>query len=67
MKHLRRLLAACVLACALTLSASAGQIECGRTSEQPASDEVSTSGDAACGEISCGVTQTVVTIIVSLL
>jgi hypothetical protein len=67
MKDLRRILAACVLACALTVSASAGEIDCGRTSGQPASDEVSTSASLACGDISCGVTQTVVTIIVSLL
>lgn len=35
MKHLRRFLAACALACAVTVSAYADQIECGRMSEQP--------------------------------
>ena len=65
--RIRRLLAAFVLAFVLTVSASADDIDCGKTSEQSASDEVSTSASAACGEISCGVTQAVITIMLSLL
>ena len=57
---MKRLLAAFVLVCALTMSAYAGDIYCGRTS-QP--EEVST----VAGDIDCGVTQTVVTIILSML
>ena len=53
MTHWRRLLAACALACAVTISVSAGEISCGRTSEV---DEVSASASAVCGDISCGVT-----------
>jgi hypothetical protein len=50
MKHLRRLLAVFVLACALTLSAYAGDIDCGRTSMPPASDKVSTFASTARGD-----------------
>lgn len=64
MKHWRRLLGAGALACAVTLSVSAGEISCGRSSEV---DEVSESGSAVCGDISCGVRQAVVPIILSLL
>ncbi|HEY0545684.1 MAG TPA: hypothetical protein VGC91_09935 [Pyrinomonadaceae bacterium] len=58
---MKRLLAAFVLACALTVSAYAGDIYCGRTTEL---EDVGTS---LTGEISCGVTQTVATLIMSLL
>jgi hypothetical protein len=57
---MKRLLAAFALTCALTMSAYAGDIYCGRTSQL---EEVG----ASTGDIDCGVTQTVVTLMLSLL
>lgn len=64
MRHLNRLLAAFVLACALSVSTFAGEISCGRTSEPPDSDETSAT---VCGDIYCGVAQAAATVIQSLL
>lgn len=66
MKHLNRFLAAFVLMCALTVSASAGDIHCGRTSEPPVNTGEATASEL-CGEISCGVTRAAFTLILSLL
>jgi hypothetical protein len=61
---MRRLLGAFALCCALTMSAYAGDISCGRTSEPV---EVRTSASEASGEISCGVLQAAITFILSVL
>lgn len=61
MKNLRRMCAIATLSCIFAVSALAGDMHAGRASEP---EEVSTS---LSGDISCGVTQTVLTLVLSLL
>jgi hypothetical protein len=61
MKNLRRMCAVAMLSCIFAVSALAGDMHAGRTNGP---DEVSMS---LSGEISCGVTQTVITFLLSLL
>lgn len=60
MKTLRRMCAIAMLSCIFAVSAHAGDMDAGRTSEP---EGVSTS---LIGDISCGVTQTVITLVLSL-
>jgi lipoate-protein ligase B len=65
MKHLGRFCAGIILALSLTLSAYAGHIPCGIT-EEPQTSEA-TSEATATGDISCGLTDDLANLLLSLL
>ena len=64
MKNLRRVCAIAMLSCIFAVSASAGDMSAGRTSTP---EEVSTPTSELCGDVSQGVEQAVINIILSLL
>jgi len=61
MKNLKRMLALVVLVCALSVTAFAGDIHCGRTSEP-----TDTTESEVCGDISCGALRSIVTFVLSV-